>query len=83
MNKESRTLWVEYFRFELLYAHKLRARRSVLGIEDAGVAEGAEESDAAVQAVLDGAVALGRLSAPLLSLSLCSSCSSRVSSEHR
>jgi len=27
-------LWVEYFRLELVYAQKLRARRQVLGIDD-------------------------------------------------
>ena len=32
-------LWAEYFRLELLYAHTLRARRKVLGIE--GAADGA------------------------------------------
>lgn len=34
-------LWLEYFRMELLYAAKLRARRAVLGIEPAaGMATG-------------------------------------------
>lgn len=31
--KADTQLWVEYFRLELLYAHTLRARRRVLGID--------------------------------------------------
>ena len=34
-------LWVEYFRLELLYAHTLRARRKVLGID---AAQGAQRA---------------------------------------
>ena len=30
--QDSPLLWAEYFRFELLYAHKLRVRRKVLGL---------------------------------------------------
>ncbi len=33
MCKADTQLWVEYFRLELLYAHTLRARRKVLGID--------------------------------------------------
>jgi hypothetical protein len=36
MCSKSETLWVEYFRFELLYASHLRARRVVLGIQGKG-----------------------------------------------
>ncbi|CAL8463055.1 g2589 [Coccomyxa elongata] len=57
-------LWAEYFRMELLYAHTLRTRRKVLGITPAGssqdeAGEGAagKESEAAVQMVLNGAIA--------------------------
>ncbi|KAK9837160.1 hypothetical protein WJX81_007266 [Elliptochloris bilobata] len=60
-------LWVEYFRLELLYAHMLRARRKVLGIDAArgkeaaegaeGGEDGAAEAEAAVEAVLSGKVA--------------------------
>ena len=32
--KGSRELWLEYFRMELLYCLRLRARRQVLGIDD-------------------------------------------------
>ena len=32
-------LWVEYFRLELVYAQKLRARRRVLGINDSAGAQ--------------------------------------------
>lgn len=35
MCKGDAQLWVEYFRLELLYAHTLRARRKVLGIDAA------------------------------------------------
>ncbi len=34
MCKGSEQLWAEYFRLELLYVHRLRARRQVLGIHD-------------------------------------------------
>lgn len=37
MCKDTPALWHEYFRMELLYAMRLRERRRVLGIEDAGV----------------------------------------------
>ena len=30
----SQQLWVEYFRLELVYACRIRARRAVLGLED-------------------------------------------------
>ncbi|CAG9460746.1 unnamed protein product [Pedinophyceae sp. YPF-701] len=50
-------LWVEYFRFELLYAHKLRERRRLLGITDDADAKG-PESQAATDKVLSGGVAL-------------------------
>lgn len=54
-------LWHEYFRLELLYALRLRERRRVLGIapEQGAIAEdeAGDESAAAVQAVLNGAVA--------------------------
>jgi hypothetical protein len=33
MCKGSQQLWAEYLRMELLYVHKLRARRQVLGLE--------------------------------------------------
>ncbi len=32
-------LWVEYFRLELVYAQKLRARRQILGIDDSAGAQ--------------------------------------------
>ena len=32
MCKASQQLWLEYFRMELMYAHKLRARRRILGL---------------------------------------------------
>ncbi|DBA99850.1 hypothetical protein WJX77_002505 [Trebouxia sp. C0004] len=38
MCKTSQQLWLEYFRMELMYAHKLRTRRRVLGIDDSAVA---------------------------------------------
>lgn len=66
MCKDTPALWHEYFRMELLYAMRLRERRRVLGIEDAVPSGGNEketdgevgdESAAAVQAVLNGAVA--------------------------
>ena len=44
MCPKSETLWVEYFRFELLYAAQLRARRAVLGIH--GSEAGADDGDA-------------------------------------
>ncbi|EIE27370.1 hypothetical protein COCSUDRAFT_11398 [Coccomyxa subellipsoidea C-169] len=66
----SADLWAEYFRMELLYAHTLRTRRKILGIASAGglagdvegvqaetPASAGEESEAAVQMVLNGAVA--------------------------
>ncbi len=34
MCKTSQQLWLEYFRMELMYAHKLRTRRRILGIDD-------------------------------------------------
>lgn len=37
MAKRAPQLWVEYFRLELMYVHKLRARRRVLGLEDDAV----------------------------------------------
>lgn len=36
MCKQDETMWVEYFRMELMYVHKLRLRRKVLGLEDPG-----------------------------------------------
>lgn len=33
MCKGSQQLWLEYFRMELMYAHKLRARRRILGLD--------------------------------------------------
>lgn len=33
MCKASRQLWLEYFRMELMYAHKLRTRRHILGLD--------------------------------------------------
>ncbi|KAL3138255.1 hypothetical protein ABBQ32_006073 [Trebouxia sp. C0010 RCD-2024] len=33
MCKGSRQLWLEYFRMELMYAHKLRKRRHILGLD--------------------------------------------------
>ena len=32
MCRGSQQLWLEYFRMELMYAHKLRARRRILGL---------------------------------------------------
>ncbi|XP_076072744.1 U3 small nucleolar RNA-associated protein 6 homolog [Mytilus galloprovincialis] len=46
----SQQLWLEYFRMELLYAEKLRQRRSVLGIDE-------EEADKVADTVLEGFVA--------------------------
>ena len=37
MCKTSQQLWLEYFRMELMYAHKLAARRRVLGIDTTGL----------------------------------------------
>ncbi|KAF0699366.1 Aste57867_10082 [Aphanomyces stellatus] len=34
INPHSQKLWLEYFRLELLYVQKLRARREVLGLDD-------------------------------------------------
>lgn len=55
--------WMRPCRFELLYAQKLRMRRAVLGIEDKGApaeaTDPAADPDAAVQAVLEGAIAQG------------------------
>ena len=36
MCKSSQQLWLEYFRMELMYAHKLGARRRLLGIDTSG-----------------------------------------------
>lgn len=36
MCKTSQQLWLEYFRMELMYAHKLAARRRVLGLDTPG-----------------------------------------------
>lgn len=36
MCKSSQQLWLEYFRMELMYAHKLGARRRLLGIDTPG-----------------------------------------------
>lgn len=33
MCKGSHQLWLEYFRMELMYAHKLRTRRHILGLD--------------------------------------------------
>lgn len=33
MCKTSHQLWLEYFRMELMYAHKLRTRRRILGLD--------------------------------------------------
>lgn len=33
MCKGAQQLWLEYFRMELMYAHKLRTRRHVLGLD--------------------------------------------------
>lgn len=33
MCKGSHQLWLEYFRMELMYAHKLRTRRRILGLD--------------------------------------------------
>jgi len=48
------SLWLEYFRMELLYAHKLIARRTALGIANAA-ADG--EAAAADAAILSGGLA--------------------------
>lgn len=50
--KTSKQLWLEYFRMEILYAEKLRQRRSVLGID-----ENVPESDKVSDSVLEGHVA--------------------------
>ena len=34
MCKTSQQLWLEYFRMELMYAHKLRTRRRIMGADD-------------------------------------------------
>ena len=49
MCKGDAQLWVEYFRLELLYAHTLRARRKVLGID---AAQGALPARAVCQRIL-------------------------------
>lgn len=49
MCKDNVSLWVEYFRMELLYAARLGARRKILGVE--------QSSDDATKALLSGGVA--------------------------
>ncbi len=49
MCKDNPSLWVEYFRMELLYAARLGARRKILGVE--------ESIDDATKALLSGGVA--------------------------
>ena len=36
MCPDHESMWAEYFRLELLYVHKLRARRKVLGLDVPG-----------------------------------------------
>eukprot|EP00892_Ulva_mutabilis_P011884 jgi/Ulvmu1/9068/UM005_0161.1 len=56
------SLWVEYFRMELMYANKVTARRKALGID--GDAEGEEEAEAnAGQTAADAAIQQGKLAA--------------------
>jgi len=50
MCKNERVLWVEYFRMELLYAARLAARRSVLGLDESSL-------DEATKTLLSGEVA--------------------------
>eukprot|EP00955_Chlamydomonas_euryale_P034218 349719-Chlamydomonas_euryale.AAC.8 len=67
MCKHEEVMWVEYFRMELLYVQRLRMRREVLGLDlpmeaplsdaDAPSDVASNESEAAVRAVLTGAVA--------------------------
>ncbi|KAL0051659.1 hypothetical protein WJX82_011535 [Trebouxia sp. C0006] len=38
MCKTSQQLWLEYFRMELMYAHKLRTRRRIMGADDSAEA---------------------------------------------
>lgn len=60
MCKGDESIWVEYYRLELLYVAKLRARREVLGLDAADEEvpiDASEPSAAAVKAVLSGAVA--------------------------
>lgn len=49
MCKDNASLWVEYFRMELLYAARLGARRKILGVDDS--------MDDATKALLSGGVA--------------------------
>lgn len=60
MCKGSQQLWAEYLRMELLYVHKLRSRRKVLGLDcpdaapaasAAGVQQEAEEAEQQQEAV--------------------------------
>lgn len=48
----NKQLWLEYFRMELLYAEKLRQRKTVLGID-----ESLPEADEMSDAVLEGQIA--------------------------
>ena len=50
MCKNEKVLWIEYFRMELLYAARLAARRSVLGLEESSL-------DEATKTLLSGEVA--------------------------
>lgn len=45
MCKGSQQLWLEYFRMELMYAHKLRARRRILGLDALPGSTAATQSD--------------------------------------
>ena len=55
MCKTSQQLWLEYFRMELLYAHKLRTRRRILGIDDAaGIATSFQVTFCCLHTALQG-----------------------------
>ena len=53
VNQHSKQLWLEYFRLELLYVQKIKARRLVLGLDGGSAQDGEEDG---IQAVLRGAV---------------------------
>ncbi|KXZ47086.1 hypothetical protein GPECTOR_38g323 [Gonium pectorale] len=62
MCKADETIWVEYYKLELLYALKLRVRRLVLGLDDPAASAGREQGEAsrsaaAARAVMEGGVA--------------------------
>ena len=53
MCKGSQQLWLEYFRMELMFAHKLRSRRRILGLGESGVCPSPVEPMALASALLD------------------------------